>query len=146
MLCWAVLLQDTLDSALKSTGVDVNSLSKTTTAVTQTANEGVSVAKPFLSQAITFLTTTEPVSSCVFCSSSTGLPSNALAAAVAMYAFCLPCDSQLVPPQAALQFIYAYNPSLAGRLMSAVSLSALPDHQAGGLIIQQSPVTHCAAL
>jgi len=65
MFCWAVLLQDTFDSALKSTGVDVNSLSKTTTAVTQTANEGVSVAKPFLSQAITFLTTTEPVSSCV---------------------------------------------------------------------------------
>jgi len=55
------VVKDTLDSALKSTGVDVNSLSKTTTVVTQTANEGVSVAKPFLSQAITFLTTTEPV-------------------------------------------------------------------------------------
>ena len=40
----------------------MNSLSKTTTVVTQTANEGVSAAKPFLSQAFTFLTTTEPVS------------------------------------------------------------------------------------
>lgn len=54
--------QDTVQSAFKSTGVDVSSISKTTSVVTKTANEGVSAAKPFLSQAVTFLTTTEPVS------------------------------------------------------------------------------------
>jgi hypothetical protein len=56
------IAQDTLGSTLKATGVDLDSLSKTTAAVTKTANEGVTVAKPLLSQAYSFLTTTEPVS------------------------------------------------------------------------------------
>jgi len=55
------LVQDTVQSAFKSTGVDVDSFSKTTSVVTKTASEGVTAAKPLLSQAITFLTTTEPV-------------------------------------------------------------------------------------
>lgn len=55
-------MQDTVQSAFRSTGVDVSSISKTTGIVTKTAEEGVTAAKPFLSQAITFLTTTEPVS------------------------------------------------------------------------------------
>jgi hypothetical protein len=54
-------LQDTVQSAFKSTGVDVDSFSKTTSVVSKTASEGVTAAKPLLSQAITFLTTTEPV-------------------------------------------------------------------------------------
>jgi hypothetical protein len=56
-------LQDTVQSAFKSTGVDVDSFSKTTSVVSKTASEGVTAAKPLLSQAITFLTTTEPVGS-----------------------------------------------------------------------------------
>lgn len=51
-----------MQSAFKSTGVDVDSISKTTSVVTKTANEGVTAAKPLLSQAINFITTTEPVS------------------------------------------------------------------------------------
>lgn len=57
----APVVQDTVQSAFKSTGVDVDSISKTTSVVTKTAEEGVTAAKPFLSQAINFLTTTEPV-------------------------------------------------------------------------------------
>lgn len=56
------VLQDTVQSAFKSTGVDVDSISKTTSVVTKTANEGVTAAKPLVSQAINFLTTTDPVS------------------------------------------------------------------------------------
>lgn len=56
------VLQDTVQSAFKSTGVDVDTITKTTNVVTKTATEGVTAAKPFLSQAVTFLTTTEPVS------------------------------------------------------------------------------------
>lgn len=57
----APVVQDTVQSAFKSTGVDVDSFSKTTSVVTKTAEEGVTAAKPFLSQAINFLTTTDPV-------------------------------------------------------------------------------------
>lgn len=55
-------MQDTVQSAFKSTGVDINSITKTTSVVTKTAEEGVTAAKPLLSQAANFLTTTEPVS------------------------------------------------------------------------------------
>lgn len=55
-------MQDTVQSAFKSTGVDVNSITKTTSVVTKTAEEGVTAAKPLLAQAVNFLTTTEPVS------------------------------------------------------------------------------------
>jgi hypothetical protein len=42
--------------------------------VTKTAEEGVTAAKPFLSQAINFLTTTEPVSHCTHSSIAMGQP------------------------------------------------------------------------
>jgi hypothetical protein len=54
-------LQESLTSAVNATGVDVNSLSRTTAVVSKTATEGVTAAQPFVSKAITFLTTTEPV-------------------------------------------------------------------------------------
>jgi hypothetical protein len=57
-------LQDSLQSAINSVGVDVDSISRTTNVVTKTATEGATAAQPFVSKAITFLTTTEPVSNC----------------------------------------------------------------------------------
>lgn len=59
-LCLCV--QESLSSAFTATGVDVNSIQRTTDVVQKTATEGVSAAQPFLSQFITFITTTEPVS------------------------------------------------------------------------------------
>jgi hypothetical protein len=55
-------LQDSLQSAINSVGVDVDSISRTTNLVNKTASEGATAAQPFISKALTFLTTTEPVS------------------------------------------------------------------------------------
>eukprot|EP00775_Hariotina_reticulata_P005852 gene5852-6093_t len=55
------VVKESLTSAVNASGVDVNSLSRTTAVVSKTATEGVTAAQPFVSKAITFLTTTEPV-------------------------------------------------------------------------------------
>jgi rhodanese-related sulfurtransferase len=57
----APVVSDTVQSAFQATGVDMNSISKTTSVVTKTANEGVTAAKPLVAQAINFLTTSDPV-------------------------------------------------------------------------------------
>eukprot|EP00877_Chromochloris_zofingiensis_P012145 jgi/Chrzof1/7184/Cz02g14020.t1 len=54
-------MQETLSSTIRATGVDVNAVSTTTAKVAQTAQDGAARAQPFLSKAINFLTTTEPV-------------------------------------------------------------------------------------
>jgi hypothetical protein len=46
---------------IKGAGVDVDSISRTTTTVVKTATEGANAATPFLTKAVNFLTTTEPV-------------------------------------------------------------------------------------
>jgi hypothetical protein len=53
-------LQDTLQSALRSTGVDLGSLKTTTGTLAKTAEEGAAVATPFLTKVANFLTTAEP--------------------------------------------------------------------------------------
>jgi hypothetical protein len=73
-ICCISLLQDTLGSAVKASGVDVDNLSRTTAAVTRTAEEGVTAAKPFLTQAVSFLTTTDPVSELTQPPAATGQP------------------------------------------------------------------------
>jgi rhodanese-related sulfurtransferase len=55
------VVKDSLSSAFTATGVDVDSIQRTTDVVQKTATEGVSAAQPFLSKFITFITTTEPV-------------------------------------------------------------------------------------
>eukprot|EP00878_Enallax_costatus_P000403 GHUV01000492.1.p1 GENE.GHUV01000492.1~~GHUV01000492.1.p1 ORF type:complete len:402 (+),score=171.48 GHUV01000492.1:78-1283(+) len=55
------VVKDSLSSAFTATGVDVNSITRTTNVVSKTATEGVEAAQPFLSKAINFITTTEPV-------------------------------------------------------------------------------------
>lgn len=55
------VVKDSLQSAINSVGVDVDSISRTTNVVTKTATEGATAAQPFISKALTFLTTTEPV-------------------------------------------------------------------------------------
>lgn len=53
--------QESLSSAIKTAGVDVGSLQRTTSVVTKTATESAAAAQPFISKAVTFLTTTDPV-------------------------------------------------------------------------------------
>ncbi|KAF6254588.1 hypothetical protein COO60DRAFT_1703264 [Scenedesmus sp. NREL 46B-D3] len=55
------VVKDSLQSAINSVGVDVESFSRTSETVTKTANEGATAAQPFISKALTFLTTTDPV-------------------------------------------------------------------------------------
>jgi diacylglycerol kinase len=62
LLLFLLSLQESLQSAINSVGVDVDSISRTTNVVTKTATDGATAAQPFISKALTFLTTTEPVS------------------------------------------------------------------------------------
>eukprot|EP00879_Flechtneria_rotunda_P001047 GHRR01001184.1.p1 GENE.GHRR01001184.1~~GHRR01001184.1.p1 ORF type:complete len:429 (+),score=162.31 GHRR01001184.1:83-1288(+) len=57
----APVVKDSVTSAFKTTGVDVDGLQRTTEVVSKTANEGVTAAQPLLSKVINFVTTTEPV-------------------------------------------------------------------------------------
>jgi len=56
----APVVTDTLQSAFKSTGVDVGAIKTTTSTLAKTAQEGATVATPFVNKAIDFLTTAEP--------------------------------------------------------------------------------------
>ncbi|KAF8068332.1 Calcium sensing receptor [Scenedesmus sp. PABB004] len=55
------VVTDSLQSAIKGAGVDVDSLQRTTAVAAKTATEAATTAQPFLTKAYTFLTTTEPV-------------------------------------------------------------------------------------
>ena len=52
--------QDTLQSALRSTGVDFGTLKSTTGSLAKTAEEGAAVATPFVTKVANFLSTAEP--------------------------------------------------------------------------------------
>jgi len=56
----APVVTDTLQSALRSTGVDFGTLKSTTGTLAKTAEEGAAVATPFVTKVANFLTTAEP--------------------------------------------------------------------------------------
>lgn len=55
------LVQDALTGAVKSSGVDLDAVAKTTVTVAKTATETASSAQPFLTKLAQFVTTAEPV-------------------------------------------------------------------------------------
>ncbi|KAI8465256.1 MAG: hypothetical protein J3K34DRAFT_454792 [Monoraphidium minutum] len=54
------IVQETLTGAIKSSGVDIDTVAKSTATAAKAATEGATAAKPLLQQALTFLSSSDP--------------------------------------------------------------------------------------